>query len=86
MLEYEDIFDQLNIMGSIKTIEMMPPVTMGRFATVEQKRLCSTCGNYKGKLKCQILGKIKNPNCIFCSWYKDDEAKVKSIRGYRRIK
>ena len=38
---------------------------------VKEERLCSTCGNYKGKLNCWILGKIKNPDCIYCSWYKE---------------
>lgn len=51
----------------------------------EQERLCSTCGNYEGKLKCRVIGKIKNPDCIYCSWWKN-KVEVKSIRGYRRIK
>lgn len=25
------------------------------------------------KLSCRLIGKIKNPNCIFCSWYKKKE-------------
>jgi len=36
----------------------------------EEERVCSTCGNYKGKLKCRLIGKIKNPNCSDCSWWK----------------
>jgi len=37
------------------------------------ERICNTCRNYKGKLKCRILGKIKDPDCIYCSWYKKEE-------------
>lgn len=79
MLECEDIFNQLNIMGYLKTIEMMPLVTTGRFATKEQERSCSTCGNYIGKLNCRILGKIKNPNCIYCSWWEEGNKNEKYV-------
>ena len=44
---------------------------MGSNLSKEQERLCSTCGNYEGKLNCQLIGKIKNPNCIYCSWWKE---------------
>jgi len=37
----------------------------------EEERLCSTCGNYKGKLNCRILGKIKVPDYPYCSWWKE---------------
>jgi len=43
----------------------------------EQERLCRTCGNYnKDELSCPHLGKIKNPNCISCSWWKEKFEKV----------
>ena len=35
------------------------------------ERLCSTCGNDLGKNKCKVLGKIKNPNDIHCSFWKE---------------
>ena len=48
--------------------------------TSVDRRLCSTCENYKGKLKCKVLGKIKNPNEIDCSWWKEkiNENKIKN--------
>jgi len=52
----------------------------GRKNTSADRRLCSTCENYKGKLKCKVLGKIKNPNEIDCSWWKEkiNENKIKN--------
>ena len=53
----------------------------GRKNTSVDRRLCSTCENYKGKLKCKVLGKIKNPNEIDCSWWKEkiNENKIKNL-------
>ena len=75
MIEYEDIFNNRFIM--LKTI----PMEDNRKIKPEKERLCSTCGNYKGKLNCWILGKIKNPDCIYCSWWKGNNNGNK--RDYR---
>jgi len=55
---------------------------IGTNLSKEQERLCSTCGNYdKDKLNCPHLGKIKNPDDIYCSWWKEKlEEKVKAKR------
>ncbi len=74
MIEYEDIFNDKFIM--FKTIPMEETGTIK-----SEERLCSTCGNYKGKLECRLIGKIKNPDCIYCSWYKgnNNENNTKSM-------
>lgn len=39
------------------------------------------CNTDTKKLNCRLIGKIKNPNCIFCSWWKEKlEEKVKTKR------
>ena len=38
--------------------------------SIEDKRLCSTCKNEVSKNNCKTLGKILNPDCPCCSWYK----------------
>lgn len=79
----EIIFDSnlftngMHLRGSTKT---------GANLSTTSERICNICGNYLGRLNCRILGKIKNPDTVIhCSWWEDKE-KVKSIRGYRRIK
>lgn len=59
---------------------------MGSNLSKEQGRLCSTCGRYKDK-KCKYIGKIKNPDCGYCSWYLTKEHKENKINNYiSRIK
>ncbi|MBA7583767.1 hypothetical protein ES708_25717 [subsurface metagenome] len=78
----EIIFDSnifangMHLRGSTKT---------GVDLRTTSERVCNTCGRYRDK-KCKYLGKIKYPDRVYCSWYIDDEAEVKTIRGYRRIK
>ena len=64
MIEQDDIFYNGDYM--LKTIPLEETGTIK-----SEERLCSTCGNYKGKLKCRLLGKIKNPNYPYCSWWKE---------------
>jgi len=54
----------------INGMHLMCSTKTGTNLIKEEERLCDTCENYKGKLKCRILGKIKNPNCSDCSWWK----------------
>ena len=57
----ENIFSGgMLLKGSTKT---------GADLSTTSERLCSTCGNYKGKLKCRLIGKIKNPDYPYCSWH-----------------
>jgi len=82
MIEYEDIFEKLDKMGSLKTVEiveMTPLVT-----EMVTERNCRKCRRWN-KTKCSFQDKILNPDNCCCGWYKDKE-KVKTIRGYRRIK
>jgi len=51
-----------------------------------EERLCINCKDYKGKLRCRTLGKIKNPDHPYCSWYKDKKVKLNNVREYRSIK
>ena len=71
MIEYEDILNWEKVQ-MLKTIPLE-----GIFRTSERnERLCSTCGNYESKLKCRLIGKIKNPDCIYCSWWKEKFEKI----------
>jgi len=47
----------------------------GKFRITESEKLCSTCLEYNKPKKdmCIPVGKIKNPNCTFCSWHKFSE-------------
>ena len=69
----------MHLMGSIKMSANLNTET-------ERKRICNICRNYLGRLNCRILGKIKDPDCIYCSWHKYKEEEIKSIRGYRSLK
>jgi len=44
---------------------------MGSNLSTEKERLCSNCKDYIGKLNCRYLGKIKVPNVICCSFWKE---------------
>jgi hypothetical protein len=39
----------------------------------KKERICSTCRYYRSRLICKHFGKIKNPDCIYCSWWDDKE-------------
>ena len=82
MIEYKDIFDDRFIM--YKTIPLEETGTIK-----SEERLCSTCGNDLGKNKCRLIGKIKNPNYPYCSWWKerlDKKMETKICSNCKEIK
>ena len=59
----ENIFSSgMLLKGSTKT---------GADLSTTSERLCNTCRNYKGKLNCRLIDKIKNPDHPYCSWWKE---------------
>ncbi len=83
MIEYEDILNWEKVQ-MLKTIPLE-----GIYRTTKRmNRKCKTCNEYNKPEKDMYIpvGIIADPNCSYCSWYKDNETEVKSVRGYRRIK
>lgn len=75
---YETKFDS-NIFASPKgrkQIGMNP-------AKEKKERICSTCRHHLGRLICEYQGKIKNPDCIDCSWWEDEEEADKNLQTKR---
>lgn len=54
--------------------------------SIEEKRICGTCKHELSKFRCSSIGKIKNPDNPYCSWWKDKKLNLKIVRGYRKIK
>ena len=80
MIEQDDIFYNGDYM--LKTIPLEETETIK-----SEERLCSTCRNELPKNKCsEIPGKIKNPDCSYCSFWKDKKVKLNNVRGYRSLK
>jgi len=50
----------------------------------KKERICSTCRHYRGRLICKHFGKIKNPDCIYCSWWDDKEEIDKELQTKKR--
>lgn len=76
----EELMNQLNIMRTLKTIEMTPFVTESR----PKENNCTNCKNWIGN-RCTILGRIKNRKG-YCSWYGEQNLKVKKVRSYLSLK
>jgi len=75
-LVMDDIKFSLNIFASPKGRKQI-----GINLIKEKKeRVCSTCRHYRGRLICKHFGKIKNPDCIYCSWWKDKEEVNKKLQ------
>jgi len=75
-LVMDDIKFSLNIFASPKGRKQI-----GINLIKEKKeRVCSTCKHHLGRLICEYFGKIKNPDCIYCSWWKDKEEADKKLQ------
>jgi len=82
MTEQDDIFYNGDIM--LKTIPLE-----GIYRTTKRmNRICKTCGEYNKPEKdmCIPVGIIANPDCPYCSFYKDKKVKSINVRSYRSLK
>ena len=80
---YEDLFNQTN-MKTFKTVALE-----GIYRTTKRiNRICKTCSKYNipEKDMCIPIGIIANPDCSYCSWWREKKLNLKVVREYRSIK
>ena len=81
MIEYEDLFN--------RKFCIMKTIPLEGFRTIKEKnRQCKTCSEYNTPEKdvCIPVGIIANPDCSYCSWWKDKKVKLNNVRSYQSIK
>jgi len=81
MIEYENIFNDKFIMFRTIPLEGIRTIK-------EKNRQCKTCSEYNipEKDMCIPVGIIANPDCPYCSFYKEKKVKLNNVREYQSIK